>query len=163
MPGTTPTVETVTCRSPRPTALGSVSRCSAPNVLRSFASGSPIPMNTTLVSRRGVVEGSRGAERLPHRTWAAISPAVRLFCSPICPVAQNPHPIAHPDCVETQTVARSRYPMSTVSMTWRPPSRSRALRVAPRSASRSSSTSTSIGSSASRRSRRRLGTSGIRS
>ena len=67
-----------------------------------------MPMNTTFVSRCGVVSGSLAASRLAHSTWAAISPAVRLFCRPICPVAQNVHPIAHPACDETQTVTRSR-------------------------------------------------------
>ena len=77
------------------------------NTCRSFASGSPIPMNTTFPSRCGVVGGRRAASRRAHTTCAAISPAVRLFCRPICPVAQNVQPIAQPDCEETQTVTRS--------------------------------------------------------
>jgi hypothetical protein len=65
-------------------------------------------MYTTLPSRRGVVGGSRDAARIAQATCAAISPAVRFPESPICPVAQNPHPIAHPDWVDTHTVTRSR-------------------------------------------------------
>ena len=63
-------------------------------------------MNTTFVSRLGVVSGMFAASRLAHRTWAAISPAVRLPNRPICPVAQNPHPMAQPACELTQTVTR---------------------------------------------------------
>ena len=74
-------------------------------------------MNTALDRRRGVDAGRAAASRLAQTACAAISPAVRLLRSPICPVAQNPHPIAHPVCVETHTVTRSRYPISTVSIT----------------------------------------------
>jgi len=63
---------------------------------------SPIPMNTTLVSRCGVVSGSFAASLRAHTACAAISPAVRLFYRPICPVAQKVHPIAHPACDEMQ-------------------------------------------------------------
>ena len=84
-----------------------MSRSSAPKTCRWFAKGSPIPMNTTFVSRWGVVSGRLAASRRAHTAWAAISPAVRLFCSPIWPVAQNVHPIAQPACDEMQTVTRS--------------------------------------------------------
>ena len=93
-------------RSPIP--IGPVIRPSAANVWRSFESGSPIPMNTTFDRRRGVDAGRAPAARRAQRTCAAISPAVRLFRSPICPVAQNPQPIAQPDWVDTQAVTRSR-------------------------------------------------------
>ena len=55
MPGTMPTVLTVRCRAPMPAAP--VSRSSESNTWRSFAIGSPIPMNTTFVRRCGVVSG----------------------------------------------------------------------------------------------------------
>ena len=64
-------------------------------------------MNTTFVRRCGVVSGSFEASRRAHTACAAISPAVRLFCSPIWPVAQKVHPIAQPACDETHTVTRS--------------------------------------------------------
>ena len=81
-----------------------MSRSRAPKTCRWFAKGSPIPMKTMFVSRCGVVSGSFAASRRAHTAWAAISPAVRLFCSPIWPVAQNVHPIAQPACDDTQTV-----------------------------------------------------------
>ena len=56
-PGTSPTVETVTWRAPSPNACGSVSRAIDAKTCRSFASGSPMPMNTTFVRRCGVVSG----------------------------------------------------------------------------------------------------------
>ena len=65
-------------------------------------------MKTAFDRRRGVESGSAAASRRAHTACAAISPAVRLLRSPIWPVAQNPHPIAHPVCVETHTVTRSR-------------------------------------------------------
>jgi hypothetical protein len=70
--------------------------------------GSPIPMKTTFVRRRGVDAGNRPVSRKAHITWAVISPAVRLFFSPVCPVAQKPQPIAYPAWLEAQTVTRSR-------------------------------------------------------
>ena len=72
MPGTSPTVDTVMWRAPKRIPAGSTSRVIAPNVPRSFAIGSPMPMNTTFVSRRGVDFGSLTASRRAHRAWAAI-------------------------------------------------------------------------------------------
>ena len=87
---------------------GSTSRATAASTGRSFANGSPMPMKTTFVIRRGVEGGRRDAARRAHTTCAAISPADRLFMRPICPVAQNEQFMAHPDCEDTHAVARSR-------------------------------------------------------
>ena len=65
-------------------------------------------MKTTLVSRCGVLSGSLMASRRAHTACALISPAVRLFCRPIWPVAQNVQPIAQPACDEMHTVTLSR-------------------------------------------------------
>ena len=56
---------------------------------------------------------------------------------PAWPVAQNPQPIAQPAWVETQTVARSGYSMSTVSMSTPSCSRHRTFTVSPPSLVRS--------------------------
>ena len=48
-------------------------------------------------------------------TCAAISPAVRLRCSPFSVDAQNAQPIRQPACVETQTLLPYVCRMSTVS------------------------------------------------
>src|SRR5688572_33438301 len=52
------------------------------------------------------------------RTWPAISPAVRLRTSPILPVRQNTHDIAHPTCVEMQNVIDGVSGLKTDSI-WR--------------------------------------------
>ncbi len=65
---------------------------------------------------------------------------------PAWPVAQNPHAMAQPAWVETHTVARSGYSMSTVSM-WAPPASShRNLTVSPRSLTRSVTGASATGS-----------------
>ena len=53
-----------------------------------------------MLKRRSSMPSSRASTR----TWPAISPAVRLRSSPIFPVRQNAHFIAHPTCVEMQKV-----------------------------------------------------------
>ena len=70
----------------------------------SLASGSPIPMYTTLETRRPTVR----ARRLARTTCSTISTVVRWRVKPAWPVAQNPHAIAHPAWLEMQTVAWSR-------------------------------------------------------
>ena len=72
-----------------------------------------MPMNTTLERRRG------RASRMATATCSTISPPLRWRWNPACPVAQNWHAMAHPAWVDTQTVTRSAYSMSTVS-TWAP-------------------------------------------
>ena len=56
------------------------------------------------------------SQRAAASTCATISPAVRLRASPAWPVAQKTQPIAQPACVLMQTVLRSSYSISTVSM-----------------------------------------------
>ena len=59
-------------------------------------------MNTTLDTRRP----SPAAYRAARTTCSTISPVVRWRSKPIWPVAQNPHPIAHPAWLDTHTVDR---------------------------------------------------------
>ena len=101
MPGTMPTVEIVMWRADSPRS--SWIRSTAPHTAASLASGSPMPMNTTLPSRRSIDRASRAA----RTTCSTISPTVRWRVKPACPVAQNPHPIAQPAWLLTHTVARS--------------------------------------------------------
>jgi hypothetical protein len=68
-----------------------------------FAIGSPMPMNTMLLTRRPTARARCAA----RTTCSTISPTVRCRVKPACPVAQNPHPIAHPAWLLTHTVARS--------------------------------------------------------
>jgi hypothetical protein len=70
----------------------------------SLASGSPMPMNTTLDTRRSTLR----ARSVARTTCSTISPTVRWRVKPAWPVAQKPHAIAHPAWLETHTVARSR-------------------------------------------------------
>ena len=44
--------------------------------------------------------------------WSSISPISRLRLNPSWPVAQKLHPIAHPTCVEKQTVKRLEWVFS---------------------------------------------------
>ena len=102
MPGTMPTVDIVMCRadSPRSSWIRSI----AAHTAASLASGSPMPMNTTLLSRRPAARARRAATT----TCSTISPVVRWRSKPAWPVAQKPQPIAQPAWLDTQTVARSR-------------------------------------------------------
>ena len=82
--------------------------CSASLRWSKLWSGSPIPMKTRLVSGRLIASPSlRATSRLTVCTWATISAAVRLRSRPRVPVMQNLQAIAHPTCVETQSVFRS--------------------------------------------------------
>jgi hypothetical protein len=101
MPGTMPIVEIVMCRADRPSAPWS--RSTAAHTAGSFASGSPMPMNTMLASRRPIARASRAA----RTTCSTISPVDSCRVKPACPVAQKPHPIAHPAWLLTHTVTRS--------------------------------------------------------
>ncbi len=83
---------------------------SAVSTASQLSSGSPMPMNTTLVG------ASAGSSRITSRTWAAISVAVRLRRNPIRPVAQNTQPNAHPTCDEMHSVRRLPSGISTDSM-----------------------------------------------
>jgi len=94
-----PTVDRVRRRAEIPTSPWS--RSTADQTWSKFASGSPIPMNTTWVTRRGA------PSRWAATTCSTISPARSCRVNPPWPVAQNWHPIAHPAWVDTQTVRRS--------------------------------------------------------
>jgi hypothetical protein len=67
-----------------------------------LARGSPMPMNTTLETRRPVRRASAPA----RTTCSTISPVVRLRSNPAWPVAQKPHAMAQPAWLDTQTVVR---------------------------------------------------------
>ncbi len=69
-----------------------------------LSSGSPMPMNTTLVRRRP----STARRRCQKRTWSTISAVSRSRVKPSSPVAQNGQPTAQPAWLEMHTVARSR-------------------------------------------------------
>ena len=68
-----------------------------------LAIGSPMPMNTMLLTRRPLALAVRAA----RTTCSTISPVVRWRVNPAWPVAQKPHAIAQPAWLLTQTVARS--------------------------------------------------------
>ena len=117
-----PTVDTVIRRAPRPNPP--CSDASDPMTPSRFASGSPIPMYTTLEigldARRPI---SSRATRSESRYWATISAALSWRRNPKSPVAQKRHASAQPACDERQSVRRSRVGMSTDST--RSPSSSR--------------------------------------
>jgi hypothetical protein len=73
--------------------------------------------------------------------------------NPAWPVAQKPQPIAQPAWLDTHTVARSGYSMSTVSMRAPPDSDHRNLIVSPRSLTDSVTAASASGSSVANRSR----------
>ena len=95
--------------------------------LSKLASGSPMPMNTILVS--GVRASLRIQSRTAH-TWLTISAVVRLRRKPMAPVRQKVQPMAQPTWEETHRVLRSSSGMSTDSIT-APSSRRKANLTAP--------------------------------
>ena len=94
-----PTVEIVMWRADSP--MSPWNRSTACQTGPRLAIGSPMPMNTMLLTRRGF---ARCAART---TCSTISPVVRCRVNPAWPVAQNPHAIAQPAWLLTHTVARS--------------------------------------------------------
>ena len=111
MPGTTPTVEIVMCLAAN--ARSRFMTSTAVQTAWKFASGSPIPINTTLASSP---HPSARQRRAAITTCSTISPALSCRLKPASPVAQNLQAMAQPAWLETQTVARSRYRMRTVSI-----------------------------------------------
>mmetsp|Transcript_1337 Transcript_1337/g.2920 ORF Transcript_1337/g.2920 Transcript_1337/m.2920 type:complete len:227 (-) Transcript_1337:612-1292(-) len=93
----TPTVEMVMCRAPMPTSALSAS-C-ARRTLGMLSNGSPIPMNTTFVTRTPKCSSN-------DTTWSTISCGAKLRANPPFPVAQKVHRMGHPTCEETQAVRR---------------------------------------------------------
>ena len=111
IPGTTPTVEMVRCLAARPRSRFIAS--TAVQTASKFASGSPIPMSTTLPSW----PQPSNLQRLEAiTTCSTISPELSCRPKPASPVAQKVQPIAQPAWLETHTVVRSRYRIRTVSM-----------------------------------------------
>ena len=96
--GTTPAVESVMRVGDQPKPHSAVRMSSALSTLSVLSSGSPMPMKTSFVS-----VSRSGRETI----WLRISAAVSECCSPCRPVAQNLHPMRHPACDETQSVALS--------------------------------------------------------
>ena len=96
---------------------------SAGTTLRKFASGSPMPMSTTLVTRRGsagavasaVGDASRASSRAASHTWPTISAVLKLRLKPCCAVAQKEQSSAQPTCEEMHSVPRSGSGMNTIS------------------------------------------------
>mmetsp|Transcript_32005 Transcript_32005/g.101918 ORF Transcript_32005/g.101918 Transcript_32005/m.101918 type:complete len:241 (-) Transcript_32005:337-1059(-) len=120
----TPTVEIVMLRAPMPTSTLRA-RCAAMTPRR-LSRGSPIPMNTTLDTRR-----PKWASMVS--TWSTISCGRRLRAKPPLPVAQNVQRMGHPTWLDTHTVSRglddSNEGMPTVSTTYPSSSLSRNFAV----------------------------------
>ena len=120
MRGTTPAVLIVTRRLEMPNAKSSISTCAASVAASKLSSGSPMPMNTTLVMpRRSPRSASQFAAR---QTWPTISALLKLPAKPCLPVAQKLQSRAQPTWEEMHSVLRVASPaslrrsgMSTVS------------------------------------------------
>ena len=106
MPGTTPLVLMVMWRAPRPNRSVSLSASAAASTASVLSSGSPMPMNTMLVTRCP----SASMWRRQNNAWSTISAASRSRQKPSSPVAQNGQPTAQPAWDEMHSVARSRRP-----------------------------------------------------
>src|SRR5260221_2090759 len=100
----------------------------AETTLSKLASGSPIPIITTLLITRSPL-GVAPSARLAHHNWPMISATVRLRLNPCLPVEQNAHSNAQPTCEDTQSVPRPVSGMKTVSMPLAAPTESSHLRV----------------------------------
>ena len=95
-----PTVEIVMRRAPIPMPHSAASVRTAATTGRKFASGSPIPMNTTLLIR------STPSSRFSLHTCSTIRPADKFPSSPPSPLAQNRHPTGHPTWLDMHAVFR---------------------------------------------------------
>src|SRR5437879_2318903 len=114
---------------------------SAGTTLRKLASGSPIPISTTLVTWRsspGALAGSpalarcrcsRASSRTASHTCPTISAVLRLRLKPCWAVAQNEQSSAQPTCEEMHSVPRSGSGMNTISNAWAASARSSHLRL----------------------------------
>ena len=131
MRGTTPAVLIVTRRFDIPNARSSMSTPAASVTASKFNSGSPIPMNTTLVMLRSSlparIRPSPAAISARH-TWPTISARLRLPLKPRLPVAQKLQSRAQPTWDEMHRVLRRDEPsspfasgMSTASTAWPEP------------------------------------------
>ncbi len=127
MPGTMPTVDTVTWRHPSPpSSFPAILRMASRTASR-FSIGSPMPMKTRVCSLRAELFASRRSAR----NWRTISPAVRFRSNPSFVDAQKSHPIAQPTWEEMHPAARSsrKSGMSTDSTALPSPSRTRSFTV----------------------------------
>ena len=106
MPGIHPTVEIAVWRWPMPR---SGRRSQAASTFSMLSIGSPMPMNTQLVTRAGPLRPplcGRSSRRRKWSAWSRISEAVRLRAKRMRPVAQNVHVSGQPDWEETQIERR---------------------------------------------------------
>ena len=110
MPGTSPTVEMVSLRADRPMSpcMRSTDAQTAAFVGQRFAHAHEHDVAEASVHRSCLARAAT--------TCSTISPTVRCRPKPAWPVAQNPQPIAQPTWLLTQTVTRSGYNISTVSI-----------------------------------------------
>ena len=153
MRGAKPTVLTVRRRALMPMPAGSVSAPIALTSRGKLASGSPMPMKTTLETAPCAPAWS---------TCATISAAVRLRATPSNPDAQNAHAIPHPIWLETHTVWRSPSRMETASTSSPSCARNSSLAVRPSGVGRRRCRASGVaGSSASSRPRTAAGRSVI--
>ena len=79
----------------------------AGTTLRKFASGSPMPISTTLVIDALVRPACQPSSRSRATPGPTISAAVRLRLKPCCAVEQNEQSSAQPTCEEMHSVPRS--------------------------------------------------------
>jgi hypothetical protein len=100
----------------------------AGTTLRKLASGSPMPMNTTLVISRSP-PGRKPSSRFASHTWPTISAVLRLRLKPCAPVEQNEQSSAQPTCEEMHSVPRPGSGMNTISIACEASARSSHLRV----------------------------------
>src|SRR6185437_1761857 len=130
--GTSPEVESVTRRRERSKPKSSRKISSAGTTLRKLASGSPMPMRTTLLTMRSRAESwakEPASSRLASQTCPTISAVVRLRLKPCCAVEQNEQSSAQPTCEEMQRVPRSGSGMKTISNACEASARNTHLRV----------------------------------
>ena len=78
----------------------------AGTTLRKFASGSPMPISTTLLMMR-LSPALKPSSRCASSTCPTISAVVRLLLKPCCAVEQKLQSIAQPTCEEMHSVERS--------------------------------------------------------
>ena len=101
---------------------------SAATTLSKLASGSPMPIITTLEITRSFF-GVTPMALLAHHSWPMISDVLRLRLKPWRPVEQNVHSSAQPTCEEMHKVPRSASGINTVSTPLPVPTSSSHLRV----------------------------------
>src|SRR5574343_312050 len=102
--------------------------CSADTTLSKLASGSPMPIITTLEMTRSFF-GVTPMALLAHHSWPMISAVLRLRLKPWRPVEQKVHSSAQPTWDDMHKVPRSSSGMNTVSTPLPVPTSSSHLRV----------------------------------